>query len=265
MKTLLKIAGACVALFLFAAIVGTIPAAHAAAPFSMGSGLIGLALVGMQIPVRARTLEELNLLSNPSRSGQLEAVPWKYYDTQTVVSTTTTTLSFFGAIQSDKTLGNIETANTIQAPNYFELYAIKCDFLTGLTNAAGAVTGTINDLAVLLNTQRATYEFSINSKSYGKVPLSFAHCSGGPIGFLQGTSAANQVAEFGTNSIPDEGDWWGGVWQNPQTGAQEQCGALVLQPTQAFALTVAFAAAPTLSTNIAIRMSLCGVLHRQVR
>lgn len=265
MKTLLK------SLALVAMVVGVVAVVQTIGPVAPGAatdpgvaiGWLGLAVMGIQIPVRARTESELLLMTKPQQ-GQLEAVPWKYFDTQTITSGTTKTLNFFTQVQNDPTMGNLEQAGTIQAPNYFELYSIRCDFLGVVTNANAAVTGLLNDIAVILNTQRATYQLTRNSKSYGVVPLAAAHGLGGPVGLLYGTTAANQVAEFANNSVPDDGDWWGGVWLNPFTGQQEQCGSVVLPPTQSFALQVNMAAAPTLSGNINVRMTMAGVLHRAV-
>lgn len=218
----------------------------------------------MKIPVRSRSLDQLQALTTPAQ-GQLEAVRWVYYDTQTITSGTTTTLNFFNAVQSDKTLGNIEMASQIQQPNFFELFAIKCDILEAPTTNATATFGVMNDAAQILFAQRAFYEFTINSKSYGKTPLTYAHCSGGPVGLIQGTPATNAMVSAGNNSIPDDGDWIGGMWLNPETGVNEECGGIILPPTQSFALSVTMAAAPTLTGNIPIRMSLIGTLHRQVR
>lgn len=222
--------------------------------------------MGLQVPVRSRTVAQLNRLTTPA-AGQLEAVNWKYFDTQPVTTAVTTTLNFFATVQTDKTLGNIEQPGQIQAPNWFELYAIKCDFLEAVTTgAAPGTAGAITDIAQILYTQRAIYELTVNSKGYGKTPLTFAHSSGGPVGLAQGTPAAGAVIQFANNSIPDEGDWLGGWVLNPETMQQEQVGSIILMPTQAFSLQVTMAAAPTLTTTpLNVRMSLCGVLHRQVR
>lgn len=222
--------------------------------------------MGLQVPVRSRTIQQLQALTTPAQ-GQLEAVNWKYYDTQPITTAVTTVLNFFATVQTDKTLGNIEQPGQIQAPNWFEVYAIKCDFLELTTStAAPGILGAVQDIAAILYTQRAMYELTVNSKSYGKTPLTFAHSSGGPVGLVQGTPAAAAVLQFANNSIPDEGDWLGGWVLDPATMQQQQVGSIILQPTQAFSLSVTMAAAPTLTTTpLNCRMSICGVLHRQVR
>lgn len=222
--------------------------------------------MGLQIPVRSRTVAQLNRLTTPAQ-GQLEAVNWKYYDTQPITSGTTTVLKFFATVQTDPTMGNIEQQGAIQAPNWFELYAIKCDFLEAVTSAAAPGTaGAITDIANVLYGQRAYYEMTVNSKSYGKTPLTFAHSSGGPVGLVQGTPAAAAAIQFANNSIPDEGDWLGGWVLDPESMQQQQVGSIILMPTQAFSLVVTMFAAPTLTTTpLNVRMTMCGVLHRQVR
>lgn len=220
-----------------------------------------------KIPVRSRSIAQLTNLSTPV-PGQLEAVRWPYFDTQPITSTVTTTLKFFSTVQSDPTLGNLELAGQIQNPNWFELYAIKCDFLfPGLVvGAAPGTAGPITDMAAILFQQRAFYEFTVNSKSYGKTPLSLAHGTGGPVGLAQGTPAAAAFNSFGTNSVPDEGDWLGGWVFDPNAGGQQEVGSIILASTQSFQLTVTMAAAPTLTTTpLNVRMTMMGVLHRQVR
>ncbi len=221
----------------------------------------------MRYPVRARATNTLQAMATPTtQGGALEAVSWKYFDTQSIVSTTTVSLNFFNTVQSDKTLGNIEQASTIQSPNFFELYSIRCDFQPTVSGSATETAGVLNDIAQILNVQRATYQLTVNSKSYGIVPLTCAHSTGGPVGFSQGTPGTNHMVSFANNSVPDDGDWLGGIFLNPDTGALEECGSIVLQPNQSFALTVSMAAAPTLNgTPLNIRMTLAGVLHRQVR
>lgn len=218
----------------------------------------------MKFPVQSRLISELTAMSSPA-SGQLEAVSWTYFDTQAIVSTTTTTLQFFNTIQSDPTLGNIEQAGTIQSPNWFELYQIKADFLTVPSTNATATAGALNDLAQILNVQRATYTLTVNSKSYGRKPLVQAQGLGGPVGLEAGTPATNAMVSFANNNNGGDQDYVGGVKIGP-SGFPQECGSIVFPPNQSFSFVVQMAAAPTLTTTpLNLRISLCGVLHRQVR
>jgi hypothetical protein len=220
----------------------------------------------MQIPVRSRSIQELANITTP-KPGQLEAVAWTYYDTQPVTTGTTTVCNFFTAVQADRSMGNLEQAGTIQAPNWFELYAIKLDVMDVVTStAAPGTAGTLTDMTQLLFTQRGYSELVVNSKSYGKVPISFLHPSGGPQGLAQGTPATAAILQYANNGVPDEGYWVGGWMMNDDTGQQEQVGSIILPPTQTFSYQITFFAAPTLTTSpLNLRVTFCGVLHRQVR
>lgn len=218
----------------------------------------------MRFPIRSRTVDELANLATPM-AGQLEAVEWEYYDTQTITSGTTTVLNFFTQVQSDKTLGNLEQAGSIQAPNWYELYTIRCDFLRVPTLSTTANLGALDDLAEVLFAQRATAQLTVNSKSYGVKPLTSHHQTGGAVGFTQGTPATAGMVSYANNSVADDGLWLGGWWLNPRTNMEEECGSIVLAPSQSFQFAVSMAAAPTLSAALNVRITFGGVLHRQVR
>src|SRR6185369_1212831 len=128
--------------------------------------------------------------------------PWVFYDTQTYVDNTTIRLDFFQATNADKTLCNMEAAAQIPAPNYFEIVGFTIDFLSRPTNANAAVTGALDDIAALQNTGRMQALFAMNNKLYVSAPARAIGCSGGAVGLLQGTTAANQVEEWATSSIP---------------------------------------------------------------
>lgn len=245
MRSALKFLGlaiivACVAL----GVTGHLPL-HLIAPTAGGIMMAG--------PLILATPKSADALKQQSTaSGELEAIPWCFYDTQTYVDNTTVSLDFFATVTADKTLSNMEAAAAIPAPNYFEITHFTCDFLfAGPSNANAAVTGVLDDLANLLNAARARLVFTMNQKPYVSVPLRAIGSSGGAVGLLQGTTAANQVEEWATNSVPGT---------NPYHIAK----AVTIAPNNNFGATVSVAAAANLSGNVNICIGMWGVYHRKV-
>lgn len=209
-----------------------------------------LLLAGVPIMAIPKSIE--TLIQQSTASGALEAIPWCFYDTQTYVDNVTVNLPFFAAVNADKTMCNLEAPAAIPAPNFFEVVAFTIDFLfTGPSNAAAAVTGVLNDLALLLNSGRAMFTFTMNQKPYVRVPVRAVGSSGGVVGFLQGSSAATNVAEYATSSVP-------GV--NPYRVEK----AITLAPNNNFSAQIDVAAAVDLSANVNICVGMWGVYHRKV-
>lgn len=208
-------------------------------------------LAGPMIMAVPKSIEDLIKQSTPSVPGQLEAVPWCFYDTQTYVDNTTTTLPFFANVNADKTLCNMEAAAAIPAPNYFEIVAFTIDFLSRPTNAAAAVTGALDDIAALQNTARGQFIFTMNQKPYVSVPMRSIGSSGGAVGLIQGTTAANAVEEWATNGMPGA---------NPLHINK----AVTIAPNNNFGGTLNWAAAADLTANLNICIGMWGVYHRKV-
>ncbi len=183
--------------------------------------------------------------------GQLEAIPWVFYDTQTYVDNTTVSLDFFANVNADKTLCNMEAAAAIPAPNYFEVVAFTIDFLSRPTDANAGVTGALDDIAALQNTGRGQFIFTMNQKPYVSAPIRSIGSSGGAVGAIQGVTAANHVEEWATSSVPGA---------NPYHIQK----AVTIAPNNGFGGRINWAAAVDLTANLNICVGMWGVYHRKV-
>ncbi len=200
------------------------------------------------------TAAQLAQAANPSSAGQPEALPWFLYDTQLITSATTTSATFFQTVQTDPTMGNMESAGQLPDPQYFILHYVTCDILDPpIANAghAASALGPVNDIDVLLKTQRATFTFQMSNKTYGPFPLTLCHGTGGATGNGTATYTAEASIWYGNNGIVGSGGF-------------PFLGSIVIPPKVGFKFTVNFAAAPTLSGNINMRLGLAGVLYRRV-
>lgn len=203
----------------------------------------------LRIQAVPRTWDALARRANAVNAGQPEAVPYILFDTQTYVDNTSTTLSFFQTLQSDKTLGNLDQAGTLPSPNFFEIEGIHCDFLN--VNAAGATpVGPLNDILLLQNTNRGTFILTISGKEYLRIPLTALHPLGGAIGTVAGTTTANTMEYYALGG-PIDGGFYVGK-------------SLILQPSQSFGARIDWSAASNTTGNVNIRVSLSGVMHRRV-
>ncbi len=216
-------------------------------PSHLGTVLLAGPII-MAVP---KSIDDLIKQSTPSVPGQLEAVPWCFFDTQTYVDNTTVTLPFFAAVNADKTLCNMEAAAAIPAPNYFEITHFTIDFLSRPTDANAGVTGALDDIAGLQNTGRGQFIFTMNQKPYVSVPMRAIGSSGGAVGLIQGTTAANHVEEWATSSLPGA---------NPLHIAK----AVTIAPNNNFGGTINWAAAVDLTGNLNICVGMWGVYHRKV-
>jgi len=205
----------------------------------------------MKFPVRPRTLADLERMATPQpvEGGQSEAVPWQLFNVQTYVSAATTQLRFFTAAPATPRLGNVGGAG-LPAPQFFEAYYINFD-----AKIEPAVAGTpLIDMWSILNgvvgglAGDPTWTFELADKKLGQFPLRGLHTLGGPTGFT-----TNVTTEYANNS--------------DASGMGTFCfdGAIVIPPTQNFAVTLDWPAAVTLGAgNIELVVTLSGVLHRRV-
>lgn len=201
------------------------------------------------------TAAQLIAASNPQTPGQPEAMPWFLYDTQALTTAVTTSLQFFQTVQTDKTLGNMESAGQLPDPQYFIIHYVTCDILDPPIAAAG-VTGTalgpVNDIEQILKVQRATFQVNISNKIYGPFPLTLCHATGGATGNGIATETSPLSVWYGNNGIVGSGGF-------------PFLGSLVLPPKVGFTVSVNLAAAATLATSpLNVRMGLAGVLYRRV-
>lgn len=196
---------------------------------------------------KAQLLEQ----SNPASATQPEVIPWVLFDTQTFTSASTTTLSFFQTVQSDKSLGNMEGGGQLPDPQFMELYRVGLDVLFRPASSAGVATGPLDDIAQLVLSGRGTWTFNISNKNYGPFPLSFLHASGGPTGFLAGTFAATTDVSYANNGVFD--------------GSYPINGAITIPPKVGFSIVLNWPAALTLANgNTPLRVWLAGPLYRRV-
>lgn len=203
----------------------------------------------LKINAAPKSAARLYAQTNPVNANQPEAIPWVYFDTQSVATGSTGPISFFQTVSSDKTISNLEQAGTIPDPYYFEIVAFNFDFLSLPTIA---IPGAANDLVNLLATSRATFVFSLAGKEYLRIPLTYLHCSGGANSQLSSniTAGAAVGSQYALNAWPD-----GGFLVDK---------AITLPPKQSFSAQIQLGAAVTLSATTNFRLSMAGVLHRRV-
>lgn len=202
--------------------------------------------------IRTLPVQLLAGKTRPADASLPEALPYVLYDTQTYPSAGIAHLDFFQAVQSDKTLSNIEQAGTLPAPQFFDIWSIKLDILsTPSATTADTAAGVGNDAELILKAARATFTLTIASKTLGPMPATYLGSSGLiRIGFDTGRAAAagaiiQQVQGIDNGGFPIQG-------------------AITLPPTQRFAIGMDFVAATAVSTNTPLRVSLHGVLYRKV-
>ncbi len=202
----------------------------------------------LRFAVRGRTLADLKKMSKPQSvaGGTSEGIVWAFHDTEEYVTTVTTELIFFKNTKASDQLSNLSPAGMLPADNYFEIYGFMVDML--IPEVATSIadywfllfgSGTVGEGA-------PTFEFKHQNKNYGPWALSLLHGTGGITGY--GNAAA--ATEYANNSIPD-----GGFYQD---------GAIVLAPTTSFEAKIRWGAAQTLTASKDIRVTMAGVLHRDV-
>ena len=146
---------------------------------------------------------------NSQYAGKLEWIGWRWLDTKTYVSSTTTLLSkFFGTVPATPDLGNMQVASQLAAPNAFMIRAVGL-WLKQRPRAVTAVAtanpqpGAVDNIAQLSNTGVA--QLTIGSKVYGQWTLFQLTAGGGPYAMMTdaGAAAANLSIDWGMNGIPD--------------------------------------------------------------
>lgn len=204
---------------------------------------------GLKYPVRPSNFPELGLLSNPQSAKVPEAIPFVYYDTQDLASNWTSQ-SFFATPQTNKTLGNIEQGGQMPADTYFQIWSFNFDIL--ISAAVQAATPTlVNDVLSILYGSRAALVLTIASKTYGPVPLTYLHSSGGArLNIAQSEAVLAGITQVAQTEAPD-GGWW-------------TDGAIVLTPGQSFSVQL-IGTASSLNVTRAVRVSMAGVKYRPVR
>lgn len=207
--------------------------------------------MGFRIPVFGKSYEQVAAAAYPQVAGQPEAVPWIFYDSETYVDASTTTLTFFQTTKNDRSLSNMEVAGSIPNPQAFQLYYTGLDVLRAPTTAAGGVAGAIDDIHRLVLTGRPRFTLILSDKNYGPFPLSFLHASGGAIGFGWGTFTAEESIQYANNGVFDGGFCWDG--------------SIIIPPSTGFRWVVEWPSAVDITADVVLRLWIGGALFRAVK
>jgi hypothetical protein len=199
--------------------------------------------------VRAEQVARLRAAATPQAAGELEAVPWEVFNTQTYASTATTRLTFFQNAPATLFTGNMEAAGMFTAPNWFSIACFGLDVEDDATEAA-AETGALDDIAKLILVGQPVWTLKLSGKNYGQFRLSTMHGTAFAAGQLAtGTADTIQIGNVGPVG---DGGWY---WDN----------AVIIPPNVGWNITVEWAAAQTLVTaEVPLTMHIFGVLFRRV-
>jgi hypothetical protein len=182
--------------------------------------------------------------------GNLQAIPYVLFDTQTLTSGTSTQLNYFQAVQADQTLGNMNAGGQLPVDTWLE---IEWMFITPIIPTIDdAVPDVWDDMDQLMHTGRPTHTLTIQDKDYGQLPASFFHAEGGITGYGYNVAAVAATAVEYANWGRGIGFWVGGQ--------------IILPPQAGFNTRLRWNTAPTLpsGTNPLIRVSYLGTLHRPI-
>lgn len=184
---------------------------------------------------------------------QSQIINWTWYDTLTYTSATTTLLTYFNAIRATKNLGNMPVAGALQFPQAFVCMSISIQILRLAVLGTTAVATAANDLALLVDNGWA--EFTVGQKNYGTWPMRMLPGGNGISAELAaaGAEAADEVFSYASNGVPDIRAVY--TFSRP----------LMIPPQVSFNLTLNWAAAQTLTSDVAIRINLDGELFRPVQ
>ncbi len=212
-----------------------------------------------QKPVKAKSFSELRRGITPLIPGQPEMIPWVWFDTVSYTSGSTTTLTMFSTVQTDKVLGNMEAAGQIPSPMFFDLYHLGLHFhiapsVTNTASATGVNTGAIND-SYLLST--GEIEIVVAQKTYFKDKIYACPSGAGIIGSFGAagtyTAQASSLWQSGVNGWPtlrNRNNFWG---------------MLTIPHNQTFSVILNWTSALTLAGgNTSISCRLDGFLYRRV-
>lgn len=138
---------------------------------------------------------------NSQYGGQIEAIGWKWWDTQTFVSGTTTRLPQWFNVRATRDLSNMEVAFQLPAPKAFLIRAIRLFIKSrprtvtpAMTVNNAVATGGFDDIVQLINT--GVMDLNIGNKMYALEPLYCLTSGAGAWGFFA------PVAQTGGNGGP---------------------------------------------------------------
>lgn len=138
---------------------------------------------------------------NTQYGGNIETIGWKWWDTQTFTSASTTSLVQWFTTRTSLDLSNMEIQFQLAAPKAFLVRAIRFYVKTrpsAITVAAvGGVnieTGVFDDVTQIINT--GVFQFTVGNKTYNMEPLWTLTAGGGAYGILTtGSYAQNGIAD----------------------------------------------------------------------
>lgn len=146
---------------------------------------------------------------NTQYKGQIESIGWRWWDTQTYISGTTTALPAWFNVRATPDLGNMEVAFQLAAPKAFLIRAVR--FFIKLRPRAvtpvavtGPQTGAFDNVAQLINT--GVFQLTIGNKQYTMDPLWTLTAGGGAAGSMAIGAAAGGAsiyADYAQNGISD--------------------------------------------------------------
>lgn len=185
----------------------------------------------------------------------LEVVPHILYDTQTVVSATTTVLPFFNSVPANDSISNVNPPAALPNPSSFLIKNIGIFFPNTFETvvqggAAAALASQFNDILLMVNT--GICRLTIGDKPYGPWPMYRL-----PIGTFPraqfsaaGAAAANVITGYGNTDGP----------------LYPILPPLLIAPMQRFRLTLEWpAGAVTLLANRVVKVCLDGQLARGIQ
>ena len=200
-----------------------------------------------------RTKDQLREMVTPKSvvGGNLQAIPYVLFDTQTYISGTTVDLPFFQEVQQDQTLSNLTSGAQLPIDEWLEIEWMFISPIIPATNT-DATGSAWRILDSLMWTGRPTHTLTIQNKDYGILPTSFFHSEGGISGYgYNQASVATSVLEYAN---------WGhgvGYWVG---------GQIVLPPQAGFNTRLRWNGPVTVAggNNVNIRVSYLGTLHRPI-
>lgn len=209
------------------------------------------AVGSIRYAVKAERIQQLRRNATPQASGDLEAIPWELYDTQTYTSAATTRLVFYNTAPATPNVGNMDAAGQLTAPNWFSIACFGFDILNDVSTSASTVGG-MDDVAKLMFVGQPVWTLTISGKKYGPFRLSAIHGTGFAQGQLAGTTAAGGSTQYAANGPAGDGGWY---WDH----------AVIIPPNVGFSVEVVWAAAQTLDFgNTPLTFHMFGTLFRRV-
>ena len=207
--------------------------------------------MGFGTKIRAIPRAAVLAKATPPSGASQEAIWDQRFDTQLYPTTGVRTLSFFGAVNNDKTLSNMEAAAQFPAPQSFQIFDIALDLFPAAAGISSTATsaGNVDDMQKILFQARPVWTLSISNKQYGPYSATVLHGTGGPQGFIASTVATVAI-EHARNEV------------NPGWTYQ---GSIIIPEQTSFAFTIQFqnTLVPVVVDHY-LRVSLFGIQQRRV-